>query len=263
MIKIDLSKAVHPRFALYLLGLIPGLFFQLSISVGNPHFVVSVMDRLREIYPFGPYALLTLFIASSLFVGSGFFLAAWIVQRLVFLGVGLWRFVIRATFGSQWLYRRFSKLQGNPPKQTVFIRLLSKLIFWARLREFPASARPVLECLHIATKQLLNKGYGIELTGHTQNGDNWSVWYSVLGYPVKWVQEGILTSRTCLGCGLAGFTALYASPALRERYFIALCSAFALPSLLVSFDLAFWNFDPRQKKHAATEICFGGDFKEH
>ncbi len=76
-----------------------------------------------------------------------------------------------------------------------------------------------------------------------EDGSDWGVWYSVLGKPLKWAQEGMLASRTFLACGCAGFSALYASPALRERYFVALCCAFALSGLLVSFELAFWNFN--------------------
>ncbi len=160
MIKVDLSKAISPRVATYALGLIPGVFFESSIAIGNPHFAAFVMSRLREIYSFGPYALLVLFVASSLFIGLGFFLTAWIAQRLVFFGFALWRYTIRATFGSQWLYRRFATLQGMPPKQTVLIRVLSKLIFWARERQFSTEARPVLKCLHTATERLLKERYG-------------------------------------------------------------------------------------------------------
>ena len=244
MIKIDFSKAVPQRFGTYLLGLIPGVFFESSIAIGNPHFAVSVMSRLNEIYSFGPYSLLALFVASSLFIGSGFFLAAWIAQRLVFFGFVMWRYMIRATFGSEWLYRRFATLQGIPPKQTVFIRVLSKLIFWARERQFSTAARPVLKCLHTATERLLKERYGIKAAWRLQkDGSDWGVWYSVLGKPLIWAQEEMLSSRTLLGCGLAGFTALYAAPALRERYFVALCCAFALPGLFVSWELALWNFN--------------------
>ncbi len=164
MIKVDFSKAVSPRFGAYLLGLIPGVFFESSIAIGNPHFALSVMSRLHGIYSFGPYALLLLFLASSFFIGSAFFVAAWVVERLIFFGFGLWRYIIRNTFGSQWLYRRFAKLQGIPPKQTILIRSLSRLIFWARGREMSVEARPVLKCLHAATKRLLKRRYGIERT---------------------------------------------------------------------------------------------------
>ncbi len=245
MIKLDLSRAVPRGLGSYLLAVIPGVFFESSIAIGNPHFAASVISRAREIYAFGPYALLFLFLASSLLIGEGFFLMAWITYLLIAFAFVLWRYAIRTTFGSQWLYRRFGTLQGIPPKQTIFIRSLSRLIFWAREREFSIEARPVLKCLHIATKQLLKKRYGIERTwdGHS-DGSEWEVWYSAVGEPPKWFSERRMAARTMLGCGLAGFTALYASPLLRERYFIALCSLFAFAGLFATFDLALWSFNP-------------------
>lgn len=248
MIKVDLSKVVSPRFGLYLLGLIPGVFFELSVAVGNPHSTASLIGSLREIFPFGPYALLLLFVASSLFIGSGFFVAAWIVQLLISLGFQLWRYGIRATFGSQWMYHWFAKMQGMPPRRSVFIRLLSWLIFWARGREVFTEARPVLKCLNAATERLLQERYGIEVNRLLQldNGE-WQVWPPVIGKPLVSLQEGTMAARAFLGCGLAGFTVLYAAPALRGWYFISLCSVFAISGLLSSISLAFWGFNPVRK----------------
>ena len=241
MIKVDLSRVVSPRFGLYLLGVIPGVFFESCAAIGNPCSVVSVIGRVHEVYPFGSYALFLMFLASSLFIGSGFLLVAWIVQLLISLGLRLWHFGIRITFASQWMYRWFGKLQGTPPKRSAFVRSLSKLIFWARGRELLTEARPVLRCLHTATTQLLRRRYGIELA---PDDGAWGIWPSVVGKPLKPLQEGTMGARTLLGCGLAGFTALYIAPALRERYFVALCSVFAVSGLLSSFSLAFWNFNP-------------------
>lgn len=102
MIKVDLSKATSPRLGLYLLGLIPGVFFEASIAIGNPHFATSVMSRLHEIYSFGSYALLFLFLASGLVIGSAFFSMAWIVERLIFSAFGVSRYLVRMTFGFDW-----------------------------------------------------------------------------------------------------------------------------------------------------------------
>jgi hypothetical protein len=245
MIKLDLSKTVPPRLGSYFLALIPGVFFESSLAIGNPHFAAAVIARAREIYAFGPYALLFLFLASGLFIGEGFFLRAWIAYLLIASAFVLWRYAIRITFGSQWLYRRLATLQGIPPQQTIFIRSLSKLIFWARQREFSIKARPVVTCLHIATEQLLKKRYGIEMASNMHSdGSEWGVWFSSVGEPPKWFSEGRMAARTMLGCGLAGFAALYASPLLRDRYFIVLCSLFAFAGLFVTFDLALWSFNP-------------------
>lgn len=248
MIKVDVSRVVSPRFVLYLLGVIPGVFFESSVAIGNPHSVTSVISRLHEIYPFGPYALIALFLASSLFIGSGFFLAAWILQLLTALCFYLWRYGIRITLGSQWLYRWFGKLQGIPPKRNVFVRSLSALIFWARGREFSTEARPVLKCLYRATTRLLKTRYGIGRTRYLLPDDgDFNVWSSVLGKPLKTLQEGMMVARTYLGSGLAGFTAIYVEPALREKYFIGLSCLFAVSGFISTVSLAFWSFNPVRK----------------
>ena len=251
MIKIDVSRAIPPRLGTYLLGIIPGMFFEVSVAIGDPHLAASVVSRVREIYPFGPYALIVLFLASCLLVGQGFFIAAWISDLLITSAFALWRYAIRSTFGSQWLYRRFAKLQGIPPKQNTFIHLLSRVIFWAREREFSIEARPVLKCLHVAVRRLLKVRYGIDRKygGQLDDGE-WGVWYSVLGKPLKVFQETLMVSRTFLGCGLAGFTALYALPVLRRRYFLALCVIFAFAGCFASVDLARWRFDPVRRSMA-------------
>jgi len=251
MIKIDLSKAILPRLGTYLLGIIPGMFFESSIAIGNPHFAASVISRVREIYPFGPYALLALFLASSLLIGQGFFLTAWIADLLITFAFLLWRNAIRVTLGSQWLYRCFGKLQGIPPKQNIFIRMLGRLIFWARGREFSFKARPVLKCLHVAVRRLLKVQYGIDRNYGLQLDDSeWGVWYSALGKPLKGFQEGYMASRTSLGCGLAGLTALYASPALRGKYFIALSLIFTFAGCFGTVDLVRWRIDPIKRSMA-------------
>ena len=246
MIKIDLSKAIPPRLVTYLLGIIPGVFFETSIAIGNPHFAASVISRVREICPFGPYALLALFLASGLLIGQGFILGAWIADLLIASVFVLWRYAIRITFGSQWLYHRFAKLQFIPPKQTTFIRWLGRVILWAR-GGFSSEARPVLKCLHLAVQRLLKVRYGIDRTrihGGQWDDSEWRVWYSALGKPLKGLQEASMVSRTFLGCGLAGLTALYASPALRGRYFIALCFIFTFAGCFTSVDLLQWKVNP-------------------
>jgi hypothetical protein len=251
MIRVDISRAIPPRLATYLLGIIPGVFFEASVAIGNPCFAAAVLSRVRDIYPFGPYALLVLFLASGLLVGQGFFLAAWIVDLLVASAFALWRYAIRNTLGSQWLYRWFGKIQGIPPKQNRSIRLLSRMIFWARGREYSSEARPVLKCLYVAVQRLLRVRYGIDrkFGGQWDDGE-WGAWYSVLGKPLKDFQEASMSSRVFLGCGLAGFTALYASPPLRGRYFIALCLVFSFAGCLASVSLARWKFDPVRRSLA-------------
>lgn len=244
MIKIDVSKAIPQRLWTYLLGLIPGLLFELSIAIANPQLAHSMIDRARQIYPFRPYSLLALFMASCLVVGQVFFLSSWFVDMLIGFSYGLKRQLVRITFGSWWLYRLFAKIQRFPPRRSIFVRSLSWIIFRARLDRPSLQARPVLRCWRLAAEQLLKRGYGIDRSKHHWPEGESEVWYMVLGKPSATFQEALMTTRTFIGCGLAGFSALYVSPALRDRYFIPLCVVFTFVGCYQSFDLAKWRQHP-------------------
>jgi len=53
-----------------------------------------------------------------------------------------------------------------------------------------------------------------------------------------------LTMRTFIGCGLAELAALYFSPALRNRYFLAITVVFVASGAFQSWDLAKWKYEP-------------------
>jgi len=96
-------------------------------------------------------------------------------------------------------------------------------------------------------QRLLKVRYGIDRTRNYSgqwDDSEWGVWYSALGKPLKGFQEASMASRTFLGCGLAGLTALCASPALRGRYFIALCLIFTFAGCFGSVDLVRWKINP-------------------
>jgi hypothetical protein len=247
MIKVDLSNAIPKRLGTYLLGIIPGLLFGLSIAFGDPHLAQLAMDRARQIYPFQPYALLILFLASCLAVGQTFFLLSWFADLLIGLLYGIKRYLIPATFGSDWLYRAFGKLQGIPPKRNVLIRSLSRMVMWGRRKRFAFEIRPVLKCQRMAAKQLLIRRYGINPTS-SGPGDwvdlEWQAWLTVLGKQPPAFREALLAMRTFLGCGLAAFAALYILPVLRNRYFIALSLVFAASGCYQSMEFARLRFQP-------------------
>jgi hypothetical protein len=246
MIKVDVSKVIPPRLATYLLGAIPGLFFEVSVAVGDPQYAALLISRLRGVYPFGPYALLVLLLASGLLIGQGFVVMAWMADLLITYSIPLWHYAFRITLGSDWLYRYAAKLQGTAPKPKGFAHSLMRLTSWARWREFSSGAKPVLKCLHVATRQLLKVRYGIERTAYRWQPDDgeWGVWYSALGKPLKGFQEASLASRIFFACGFAGFAARHASPSLRMSYFSALCFVFTVAGGYMCLDLARWRINP-------------------
>ena len=252
MIKIDVSNAIPKRLGTYLLGIIPGLLFELSLAFGDPHLVQLMIDRAKQIYPFQPYALLILFVASCLVVGQTFFLLSWFTIVLLGSVYGFKRYFIRATLGSDWLNRAFGRWQAIPPKQNIFIRSLSRMVFWERRKRFAFEVRPVLDCQRLAATQLLIRRYGITprkgLSGSVDL--EWQVWLSVLGKQPPWSREAFLTMRTFLGCGLAGLSALYISPALRNYYFVVISAVFVAYGCAQSWSFAKLRYDPMRQSLA-------------
>jgi len=233
MISFDLSKAPSLRFFVYLLALFPGLFFLLSVAVGNPQLAKTTIQQIAAVYSFPPYGLLLILVGSGFVIGQGIVLLSWLIEMILANAYRAPGAAFRKLFGAQWLYRWFGKHQGIPPNPSFVIRTLGKLIFLARAGELdPLDARAVRWCLAAAAEKLLERRYGID--PHRANGPNggeWQVWYSVLGKPIKSLSESQNAGRTTLACGVSGYLSLSIAPQLIERYYISLCSMFVFAGL--------------------------------
>lgn len=232
MINIDLSKTPSLRFFVYLLALIPGLFFLVSAAFGDPAQAEAVIRLVTHLYAFPSYVLLFLAFGSAFVIGQTFVLSSWMLEMFSTALVRLPKAAFRKIFGANWLYRWFGKHQGVPPKRTIFVKVLSRLILLARTMDAdPADARAVRTCLGAAAEKLLERRYGID--PHRADGPDgeWSVWYSVLGKLPERYRESLNAGRTTLATGLAGFCAMGIAPSLLQRYFIAMCSVFAFCGL--------------------------------
>jgi hypothetical protein len=157
MIKLNISNLIPRRLAIYLLGIIPGVLFHLSVAFGDPDLAHRMIGRAKQVYPFGPYALFVLFVLSCLVIGQTFFLLSWFADILLSSLYQLKRYFIRITFASWWMYKWFGKLQGIPPKRNLFIRSLSGLIFRARIDKQASQRALVLRCWDEAAMRLLKQ----------------------------------------------------------------------------------------------------------
>ena len=198
MIKLNISNLIPRRLVIYLLGIIPGLLFHLSVAFGDPNLAHRVIERAKQVYPFEPYALFVLFVFSCLLIGQTFFLLSWFADIFLSILYQLKRYFVRITFASWWMYKWFGKLQGIPPKRNLFIRSLSGLIFRARIDKRASQRALVLRCWEEAALQLLKQRYGIDKTDSPPllMDHEWEVWYSVLGKPPAILQEAVMTMRT-------------------------------------------------------------------
>jgi hypothetical protein len=233
MIHLDLSKPPSLRLFVYLLALFPGLFFLMSIALGNPPLAKSAIQQVAGIYPFSPYVLALILVGAGFAIGQAASLLAWLIELALIGLYHLPRVAFRKIFGGTWLYVWFAKFQGMPPKNTFVVRTLGKIIQSARM-EPPdtAEARAMRFCLMAATERLLKKRYGIgKLRANGPNGMEWYLWSSVLGNPVKPVIENRNLGRVLLACGVAGFLSIRFAPGLKEPYYLSLCATFALTGL--------------------------------
>ena len=245
LIKLNISNVIPRRLAIYMLGIIPGLLFHLSVAFGDPALAHRMIERAKQVYPFEPYALLVLFVLACLIIGQTFFLLSWFADIFLSILYQLKRTFVRLTFASWWMYKWFGKLQGIPPKRSLFIRSLSWLIFRARTDKHGSQRAMVLRCWDEAAMRLLKQRYGIDKTdNHRLLMDHeWEVWYSVLGKPPAMLQEAVMTMRTIFGCGLAALSALYIAPGLRNRYFVTIAVVLTVSGCYQLFDLAKWRQD--------------------
>jgi hypothetical protein len=245
MIKIDLSKVIPKRLGTYLLGFVPGVVFELTVTFGDPVMAHRMIERVKDVYPFQGYALLALFAASCLVVGQTFFLLAWFTDWTIeFLYRTYWFLILHLTLGSNWLYKAVGRLQGMPPK--MYFRHLWRPIMWARGKKIPFEIRPILKCQRMAATQLLKRKFGVTpSTGHWEWVDQeWKAWLAILGKPPAGFRESFLTMRTFLGCGLAELAALYIIPTLQNRYFVTMGSILFLAGCFQSLSFAKVRREP-------------------
>lgn len=234
MINIDLSKVPSLRLLVYLLALIPGLFFLFSVAAGNPQVAKTTIQQINGVYPVPPFGLLLIFVGAGFVIGQALILLSWLIELTL---TGIYRTpraVFRMIFGQLWLYKWFGRHQKIPPaKSSLGVRTLGKLIFLARVdKPDPPDARAVRWCLAAATEILLERRYGIDRDRATgPNGGEWQVWSSSLGKPIKSLAEMMNAGRTTLACGVAGFLSLGVAPRLIERFYISLSSIFVFCGL--------------------------------
>jgi hypothetical protein len=245
MIKIDVSNVIPKRLGTYLLGIIPGLVFELSVAYADPQLAHQMIDRARQVYAIQGYVLLVVFVVSCLIVGQTFFLLAWFSDWLIdFLYRTQRYFVLHLTLGSEWLYRAAGRFQGMPPKRNI--RHLWRIIMWARMKKTPFEIRPVLKCQRMAATQLLKRKYGVTPSkGRWEWVDQeWQAWLAVLGKAPAGFREAFLTMRTFLGSGLAELAAMCIEPALRNRYFVTMTGTLFVAGCFQSLSLAKRRGDP-------------------
>jgi len=76
---------IPPKTYTYISAMIPGLFFELSILVGNPAYTRQLLEKARAGFALDRYMVLAIALFSAFVIGNGFMLFVGLIQR--FLGL--------------------------------------------------------------------------------------------------------------------------------------------------------------------------------
>jgi hypothetical protein len=241
MVNIDLSKVLPSRAHEYLVGLVPGLFFVLSLAIGNPDLIARLAANSARSLTLGPFVMLgaTLFLAFV--IGNGFILVVSLIQYLFGF---LYQFKLL-------VYRLFCKW----PLQQITRWLLTKPR-WQRpwLGHFNTRVvitaavgfqdwRRFTRCWFVLARRLLRVRYGME-PRDLKDGD-WEVLYRTLGTVKPEEIRGSSMMIACHATGWAGLVATQIAPFLRNKYYIGFDLFLIFNGLLHDYYVAKIRVDPR------------------
>jgi hypothetical protein len=239
MIHIDLSNAVPARAYNYLAALLPGLFFEVSLTLANPAFVNKVVANVPEGFPLSQYVKLGMALFLAFVIGNGFMmwitLIRWLLGGLYVLGSFL-----RKQFYSRLLLPVLSRFMRKPLKTgRSWPSWVVKLHRRASYISFPfdSDLRSIYRCLHALTQKLLETKYGITSEDLSREID-WRIFYVTLATPTRKEVRGETTMIATHATGWCGLAATRLAPSLNNRYYLSFSLLMIVVGLLHDFYLA-------------------------
>ena len=242
MVNLDLSKMVPRGSLIWISAFIPGLFFEISIALGNPQLMTSHLATTQNLIRLSPYLQLAVALFLAFIIGLASMLAVSFIQHAL-------------------TYLHSLRLILMPELRTlVLLPLLNQLVklrFFAsrgrfhdfRNRVSNDAAEPAQEALSTSkalqklASKLFRDRYGVELQ-HAEEQREWqSLLWSVGSLTeVEW--RGPLLMIASEATGWCGLVATMLAPALRNRYYIALSLIFLLTGLHNDYYVAGRRRDP-------------------
>jgi hypothetical protein len=234
MIQLDITRLLpRPAFK-YLLGLIPGIFFEISLVSVRP----AAFRTLAGQAGLGYWTSLGVATFVAFIVGTSGMLVVWILQACIGYLHGrskrLW---------AKFLTRLFTQRKLPPsPSWVTSGRWLSRAFQRAT---FPRGLSEAQRTWHRAARRLLQEHYGIE-PPDIQTQADWGVWYWALGsanFP-ELRGAGFFSAMHATGwCGLA---ALRLEPALRTKSYVGLSLFLIFCGLVHAWSVSRWWHNPVQ-----------------
>jgi hypothetical protein len=236
-----LSNVLPPRTYTYLSAMIPGLFFELSILIGNPSYVRQLLDKTRAYFAFDRYTILAVALFLAFVIGNGFMLFVGLIQWL-------FRFVYKLR---AFLWRQFCKWPLLP-----FSNWIRRQPFWGKrqwVHEFGnnitdragpfGSSVPegVRKCWARFARQIL-KTYGIDHEDLDQ--EEWNALYGTLGTLTLREQRGSVFMIASEAIGWCGLAAAFLAPTLRTRYYLEFAILLVIAGIIHDWCVAKRLNDP-------------------
>src|SRR6266851_3615689 len=236
MLNVDVSKVLPRRSLSYLIVFLPGLFFVLSVTLGNPDLTERILSGPKPITNSNRYFETAVALFFAFVIGNGFML---VVSFVYYLWGYVYRFCERLRVGAcRYLLlpilNRVSQLPSltrSAQKAVSERRPTPWLVRWLSYVNrvlvpiaFPSN-QEILDgqkAWRIIARRLLWKRYGIDLN---QLGDEWHFLYESVGTPTSEEVRGPLLMMASHAMGWAGVVAMNIAPALRNKYYIGFSAA--------------------------------------
>jgi hypothetical protein len=246
MVNIDLSKAFPHRAFAYALAIVPGLFFEFAVAVGNPSLVASIELTPKQFMKLSPYlevigALVFAFLIGNLAMDS-----------VAMIQLALRRLLIFKAHATLLTYRRIffpltARLINRPPwNQRRFV--VAAHVYCSK-RSYPddRDAHLARKCWDVVSKKLLLDKYGVAI----DDVDNeWQHLFWNLGEVTMVDRRGDILVMALHASAWCGVAAAWIAPRLRNRYFLAFCGLAFLIGLTHDYDVARRLSDPVSLAHA-------------
>src|SRR6267154_5072602 len=222
------SGVIPPHLYVFLVALVPGLFFELSILLANPSLFCELFARGQDGSGMGRYAIWGVVLFFAFVIGNAFILLVTLIQRLLGYLYGLWAWVreelciwplspIMAWLGKKpWFFRR-----------RRFREFADHIQLLASGTPLDVGARKLWS---IVARRLLKERYGIGADNLGQ--EEWNALYQTLGTLRIEDVRGSMTMIVSEATGWCGIAATWFAPTLRNRYYVAFCALLIVAGLL-------------------------------
>jgi hypothetical protein len=228
------SSVVPPRAYVFMVALLPGLFFELSILLADPALVCDLVARARDGLGLGHYEILGLSLVIAYVIGNALILLVTLIQRLL-----AYPYKLRA-----WVWEELCAWPLSP-----LVVWLGRKQWWGRRQRFRdfsmyvqerASGMPADEGARklwaIIGKRLLREKYGVEPKDLGQ--EEWNALYWTLGTLTITDVRGSMTMIVFEATGWAGLAATLFAHQLWNRYYVGLSALLILAGLLHDWHVA-------------------------